>query len=128
MMHYVLTGGYNILYVKKDDVIVSYIIYTKCKENIVSGSNSNDYYTIFLYTYPEYRGQGLASKMADVMLNKIGLSFRYFYKTISKDNYSSIKVAERNGFKKISDANKIGLLKKIIAVENGAQYLYRLEK
>ena len=52
--------------------------------------------------------------MADVMINKIGLSFRYFYKTINKDNYSSIKVAEKNGFKKVSDANKVGLLNKII--------------
>ncbi|MGN0818801.1 MAG: GNAT family N-acetyltransferase [Christensenellaceae bacterium] len=127
MIHYILNGGYNLLYVVKNDEVVSYIAFVKCNNGIVKNSNKNDYYTIFLYTYPEYRSQGIASKMANVMLHKSNLNFRHFYKTISKDNYSSIKVAEKSGFKCICDANKVGIFHQIIPVKDGNQFLYRYD-
>ena len=125
MIKYIIDGGYNILYVAKNDTIVSYAIFTRCSKGLIKNSSKNDFYTIFLYTYPEYRSRGIASKMASVMLKKINLSFNYFYKTIDKDNFSSIKVAEKSGFEKICEANKIGLFHQIVPVANGNQFLYR---
>ena len=129
MILYVLGGGYRILYAvnSADDSIAAYIIFLKSKDKVVSGSSKEDYYTVFLWTYPEFRFRGLASKLASVMLHDIGIQYRYFYKTIDKDNWGSIKVAEKNGFLKVSDANKVGVIHKIIPVKQGKQYLYRFE-
>lgn len=129
MMLYVLDGGYRILYATNsaDDSIAAYIIFIKSKDKIVRGSSKEDFYTVFLWTYPEFRLKGLATKLATVMLHDLDIQYRYFYKTIDKDNWGSIKVAEKNGFLKFSDANKVGLAHKIIPVREGKQYLYRFE-
>lgn len=129
MLRYILMGGYNILYAAKNDVIASYIIFTKSNKNIIRGTDKRDYYTIYLWTYPEYRGQGLGTVMANTMLEKIGLDYRYFYKTIVKTNLPSIRVAEKSGFKNISEARREGVFKIICPVESdGSQYLFRREK
>ena len=36
--------------------------------------------------------------MANAMLHDLGLPYNHVYKTISKDNYASMKVAEKSGF------------------------------
>lgn len=125
MLFYIIRGGYRILYLTKNDKIISYIVFTCAGDRIIKGSTKNDYYTIFLYTFPQYRGQGYATLMANIMLNELNLKYRYFYKTISKENNSSIKVAEKSGFEIVADANKVGLIHKIIPVKNGDQFLYR---
>ena len=125
MVVYLLRGGYNILYLSKNDEIISYFVYTKCKDWIVSGSKKNDCYTIFLWTFPKYRNQGMATRMAKFLLRNAGISFGSFYKTIAKENESSIAVAEKSGFVKIGEANKIGLLHTIVPAEKGDCLLYR---
>jgi hypothetical protein len=66
----------------------------------------------------------MATKMAKFMLLNMGISFRNFYKTIAKNNYSSISVAEKSGFLRICEANKVGKLHKIVPVEKGDCFLY----
>lgn len=124
MCAYLIRGGYNILYLSQNDEIISYIVFTRCKDWIVSGSDKNDYYTIFLWTYPKFRNRGMATKMAKYMLMNMGISFKNFYKTIAKNNYSSISVAEKSGFNKIGEANKVGKLHKIVPVKKGDCFLY----
>ena len=124
MYAYLIGGGYNILYLSQNDEVISYIVFTRCKDWIVSGSDKNDYYTIFLWTYPKYRNQGVATKMARYMLRNMGISFKRFYKTIVKNNFSSISVAEKSGFIRIGEANKVGKLHRIVPVEKGACFLY----
>lgn len=62
--------------------------------------------------------------MAKYMLMNMGISFKNFYKTIAKNNYSSISVAEKSGFNKIGEANKVGKLHKIVPVKKGDCFLY----
>lgn len=127
MLKYLFFGGYQIIYLFKNSKVVSYIVFCKSNKSIVKGSSRKDYYTIFLWTYPEFRGNGYATLMAQELL-KYAKKCRKFYKTIAFNNFSSIKVAESVGFKKISEANKIGLFHKIVPAMNGSMYLYCLEK
>ncbi len=126
MMFYILMGGYNVLYLEKGGRILSYIVFTKANDLIIKNCDKNDYYTIFLWTYPQYRGQGLATLMSKTMLNDLNLNYNHFYKTISKDNISSIRVAEKMHFSVKSDSVKKGIFHTINSVKNGTQYLYWL--
>ena len=130
MLWYIMAiqGGYTVLYLEQNGEILSYIVFVKANNRIIKNCEKNDYYTVFLWTYPEHRGKGLATLMARAMLNDLDLDYNHFYKTISKDNYSSIKVAEKSGFYLKCDSVKTGLLHTINQVENGEQYLYCLEK
>ena len=89
MLLYFICGGYRILYLKKDGEIAGYIVFTRSKNWIVRGTNKQSIYTIFIYTCPLYRGQGIASKMLDFLLNKDFFTFQNSYKTIDKNKLFS---------------------------------------
>lgn len=128
MLLYIVTnirwGGYRVLYLENKGEILSYIAFTKANNRIIKNCEKNDYYTIFLWTYPEYRGKGLATKMSESMLNDLTLNYKNFYKTISKDNLSSIRVAEKCGFSIKSECIKSKFFHTIHQVDSGKQYLY----
>lgn len=126
MLYYILSirGGYNILYLEKDNEILSYIIFIKANNQIVRNCQKDDYYTVFLWTYPEHRGKGLATIMSKTMLNDLSIDYNHFYKTINKDNISSIRVAEKCGFSIKCDSIKSRWLHTIYQVDEGEQYLY----
>lgn len=130
MLWYILAvrGGYSILYLEKDGEILSYIIFVKANQKIIRNCEKNDYYTIFLWTYPEHRGKGLGTLMANTMLHDLSIQYNHFYKTIDKDNFSSIRVAEKCGFEIECDSMKNGILHTINKVSNGTQYLYQYKK
>lgn len=117
-------GGYKILYVEQNQEILSYIIFVKANNRIIKKCESDDYYTIFLWTYPEHREKGLATKMANVMLHELSLNYNHFYKTIGKDNFASVKVAEKSGFTVKCDSVKTKIFRTIHQVEKGEQFLY----
>ena len=125
MLWYALHGGgYRILYLEKDHEILSYVIFVRANNQIISGCEKDDYYTIFLWTYPEFRGRGLATMMANAMLHDLCLPYNHFYKTISKDNYASMKVAEKSGFFVKCESEKTGLLHTIHFTDHVTQLLY----
>ena len=126
MLWYLLTirGGYRILYLERDGEILSYIIYVKVNSSIIKKCEKGAYYTVFLWTYPEHRGKGLATLMSNTMLNDLHLNYNRFYKIINKDNISSIRVAEKCGFEIESESKKSRFLHTIRRVDNGDQYLY----
>ena len=126
MMWYivVIRGGYSILYLEQDGEILSYIIFLKANDWIIRDCEKNDYYTVFLWTYPEHRSKGLATLMSKTMLQDLQLEYNHFYKTISKDNIPSIRVAEKCGFRTESDCVKTRWMHTIKKVDDGQQYLY----
>ena len=126
MMWYILAirRGYSILYLEQNGEILSYIIFVRANNKIIRNCGKNDYYTIFLWTYPEHKGKGLATLMSKTMLQDLQLEYNYFYKTISKDNIPSIRVAEKCGFRMESDCVKTRWLHTIQRVDDGQQYLY----
>ena len=126
MLWYMMTirEGYSIVYLEQNGEILSYIIFVKANDKILKNCGKNDYYTIFLWTYPEHRGKGIATLMSRTMLEDLQLNYKHFYKTINKDNISSIRVAEKCGFHIESDCVKTRWLHTIHRVCEGTQLLY----
>lgn len=62
--------------------------------------------------------------MSKTMLQDLQLEYNHFYKTISKDNIPSIRVAEKCGFRTESDCVKTRWMHTIKKVDDGQQYLY----
>ena len=125
MLFLLLSGGYRILYLIKDDEILSYVAYCKAGKRVIAGSSYDDLYTIFIYTFPNFRGCGNASLLGSFMLEYLSNEYRYFYKTISKTNIQSKKVAEKCGFAYYSESVRSKLFRIIIPVDNGTQFLFR---
>lgn len=119
-----IRGGYSILYLEQNGEILSYIIFVRANNKVIKDCEKNDYYTVFLWTYPEHRGKGIATLMSKTMLQDLEINYNHFYKTISKDNISSIRVAEKCGFQIESDCVKTRWLHTIQRVQDGTQYLY----
>jgi len=55
------------------------------------------------YTFPKYRGQGIAPKVMSEALNYLSKmkNIQKVYLAISRDNFSSLKTASKVGFRKI---------------------------
>lgn len=92
-------GGYRILYCEKNNEIVTYVIYARCRRYVFDSGNKNDYYIVFYYTYPEYRGYGYAKILIETLFRIIDDN-NDFYECIAINNFASIRAAEKIGFKK----------------------------
>ncbi len=126
MFLYLFFGGYRILYVGKGNEILSYFIYKRGGSFTVKGSSKHDFYTIYLFTYPEYRGKGIANLMTHFLTRTLENEYDCWCKTIDIDNYSSIAVAEKNGFVKFGNASVKGPFKRVVPNDNGVKYFYKL--
>ena len=73
LLFYMLHGGYRILYLVKNDEVVSYIVYTRCGRNVIRGTTHKDLYTVCIWTYPKFRKQGYSSILLQQFLHGIGL-------------------------------------------------------
>lgn len=98
-MYIYFFGGYKIFYCEKNNEIVAYVIYTRCRRHVFNSGNKNDYYVIFYYTYPEYRGNGYVAILMKTLFEIIDDN-NDFYECIAKDNIASIHAAEKIGFEK----------------------------
>lgn len=129
MLLYILRGGYKILYMTKNSDVVSYIIYTHSGRSVIKNTSKKDIYSIFVWTYPEYRKKGYASKIVHEMLHGIGLKYRASYKTILSDNIGSIKSAKENGYECMYGVKRTKFLKTAYRADDIDDYhLYRYIK
>lgn len=106
-MH-ICCGGDKILYCERNNEIVAYVIYTRCRRHVFNSGNKNDYYVIFYYTYPEYRGYGYAKILMETLLRLIDDN-NDFYECIAINNFASIRAAEKIGFKKDGFVKKVSI-------------------
>lgn len=124
---FICLGGYQIFYCEKNNEIVSYVIYTRCRRHVFSSGNKNDYYIIFYYTYPEYRGNGYA----DILIKTL---FRYvddnndFYECIAINNFASIRAAEKIGFRKDGFVKKSKILHTLSRAKESSTLLYKYDR
>lgn len=119
-------GGYKIIYFMKGEKVVSYLIY--CQRPVIKGMKKGDIFTIYIHTFPEFRKQGLASKMINYMLNESGLKYESAYKTIANTNIASTKTAEKAGYKALCYCEKNKLLGKYYKREDGNWQIFVKEK
>ena len=86
-----------------------------------------DYYVIFYYTYPEYRGNGYSSILMKTL-------FRYikdnndFYEVIACSNQSSIRAAEKIGFKQDGFVKKSKYLHTLSRTSNSSTLLFKYDR
>lgn len=130
LFYLIFCGGYKILYaVDPDDLMIaSYFIFMRSRDFLLEGSGKKDFYTVFYYTYPEYRNRGIGTKLSNIVLNGLNLEYRYFYKTIHQSNKSSIKVAEKVGFTFDGYVKKSGKLHRLFRTEKSPHLLYIYDK
>ena len=120
-------GGYKILYCEKNNEIVSYVIYTSCRRHVFNYGNKNDYYVIFYYTYPEYRGYGYAKILMETLFRLIDDN-NDFYECIAINNFASIRAAEKIGFKQDAFVKKSKYLHTLSRVKESSTLLYKYNR
>lgn len=125
-MH-ICCGGYKILYCKRNNEIVAYVIYTRCQRHVFNSGNKNDYYVIFYYTYPEYRGYGYAKILMETLFRLIDDN-NDFYECIAINNFASIRAAEKIGFKKDGFVKKSKYLYTLSRVKESSTLLYKYNR
>lgn len=126
MLFYLLRGGYRILYMTVGDDVASYIVYNRAGRSVVRGTTRKDIYSIFIWTYPEYRKRGYANQLLREMLHMV--PFEMSYKTIMSDNICSIKTAEANGYRRLFPVKRTKLLHTAYHVKENAYHLYGVNK
>lgn len=126
-MHICSGGGYKILYCEKNNETVSYVIYTRCRRHVFNSGNKNDYYVIFYYTYPEYRGYGYAKILMGTLFRLIDDN-NDFYECIAINNFASIRAAEKIGFKKRWVGKKSKYLHTLSRVKESSTLLYKYNR
>ena len=124
---YLLWGGYKILYCEKNNEIVAYVIYTRCRRHVFNSGDKNDYYVIFYYTYPEYRGYGYAKILMETLFRLIDDN-NDFYECIAINNFASIRAAEKIGFKKDGFVKKSKYLHTLSRVKESSTLLYKYNR
>ena len=126
-MIYLIFGGYYILYAVDDDKVLGYLIFTRSNNLRVENTTNKDLYTIYVWTYPEYRNKGIAQSLFKVMLNELNFKYDYSYHTIKNDNIQSIAVAKRLGYEELYEVIKAGILNTIKKEPHGEWKLYRIK-
>lgn len=112
--------GDKILYCERNKEIVAYVIYTRCRRHVFNSGNKNDYYVIFYYTYPEYRGYVYAKILMETLFRLIDDN-NDFYECIAINNFASIRAAEKIGLK------KDGFVKKKVSICTHYQELKKVQ-
>lgn len=122
-----LIWGYRILYCVKNNEVVSYVIYTKCRNHVFNSGNKNDYYVIFYYTYPEYRGQGYLNVLMKTLFSHLKDN-NDFYAVIARGNLASIRAAEKIGFKQDGFVKKSRYLHTLSRISNSSTLLFKYDR
>ena len=111
----------------KNNEVVSYVIYTNCRHHIFNSGDENDYYVIFYYTYPEYRGNGYSNILMKTLFYYIKDNST-FYECIAKSNTASIHAAEKIGFVRDGFVKKSKYLHTLSRVEDSSTFLYKYDR
>lgn len=117
-------GGYEVVYIGKDQRLLGYIIVTRgggrnkfcTKEDIVLCS---------AWVQPEERGKGYANVLYGGALECYPHPYRDVYCYIRHNNPASVKTALKVGFQMVGNASHSGLLRSVDRDENGNLGIYR---
>lgn len=118
-----IKGGYKVLYIFDNKIPIAYC-------TIVKGggrykfSTKQDIIICNVWVRPESRGKGIAKELYKYLLNNMNLKYQRAYAFIPNDNLPSIKTVLKIGFQKISDADRVGILKIIKKQNNGHLGIY----
>ena len=66
-----------------------------------------------------YQGNGFATKLVHSILFNLEIKYENAYEYISNSNIASIRVAKKNGFKKINNAIMKGFFREVVVSIDG---------
>lgn len=94
-----LVHGYKVyILTDENDVVKGSILFSRggsfrypfaSKKDLIDGPS---------FTVPEYRGQGVAVRIGDAVMNEFETDYNVVYGTIMQDNLPSLKRVNKNGF------------------------------
>ena len=93
----------------RKDNVVAYVVFSRGGRIIIRDTSADDIYTIFIWTYPEYRSRGYGKKLVYELLHGVNINYKNAYKTIVSDNTASIKAASANGYRRLYPVKRTGL-------------------
>lgn len=104
LLHLVrLVHGYKVYILTDDnDQVKGSILFSKGGSFRYPFASKNDLIDGPSYTVPEFRGQGVAVRIGDAVMNEFESDYNVVYGTIRQDNTPSIKRVQKNGFVVIS--------------------------
>lgn len=121
-----LRGGYKVIYMVRDQKILGHIVIARggrrlkvsTREDIVVGP---------IFISPALRGKGIGTIGIRTVLKELGLQYRYAYEFIKEDNIASIRTVEKNGYTLAGRVKESGLLRNLVASEDGDFLVYRFK-
>lgn len=127
MMLEYIRGGYSVYYMVYNDELVGHLVVAtggrrlkvSTKKDIVIGP---------IFISPSVRGMGIGTIGISVVLNELGLQYKYAYEFIADDNIASIRTVEKNGYVCVGRAKEVGLLKTLVESDNGNYVVYKYSR
>lgn len=126
MMLEYLRGGYSVFYIACQGVILGHLVVARGGRRLAV-STPEDIVIGPVFVSPSQRGNGLGTTGIRVVLEELGLKYRYAYEFIKHDNIASIRTVEKNGYVFVERARERGLMKNMITSPNGDYVIYRYE-
>ncbi len=112
------TRGYKVYYMTIHNDVVGSCLVSKGGGRYFF-ANHDDVVVGPYFICEKHRKKGYASKLVDIVINKLGINYRYAWDWIEKNNIGSIMCTEKNGFERIYEVNVVGLLRRMEITEKG---------
>ena len=121
----ILSGGYKVYYLAKDDRLVGYCVVAPGGRRLTI-SKKHDVVLGPYFVAPEHRGKGYAKVLVRMTLDNCTYNYNLAFDWIHKDNYASIKTSEACGFVQEGHRlNVVGIMRKLVLDENGNNIIYK---
>ncbi len=126
MIKLLLFNKYRVLYAVKNHITVGHMVISR-NYNEVECATRRDIIIGPKWVAPSCRGNGYGTVMLKFALESGLFNFDNAYEMISSVNYASIRVVEKCGYIKVTNARR-GKFGKIIFDKEGSWRLYRYSK
>lgn len=119
-----IKGGYHVVYIARKDILLGYGIVVKGGGRY-KFCTKRDNVICSLWVQPEFRGKGYLNTLLTVLSDKKIFPCNNFYEYIAHSNIASIKGAEKNNFRKISNAEYVGIFHNVKTNSDGHLGIYK---
>lgn len=120
--------GYDVYYLKRDGIIVGYCTVSSGRNTRYWFADERDIIFGPYFIKEEYRGLGLSRILIDIVLNSLGINYRYAYDYIDNKNIPSIRVTQRLGGIKVFNVNINVITRQMRKSQTGQYGIYRIAR
>lgn len=120
--------GYKVYYIRKNGLWGGYCIVSNGKNPRYEFCEETDITFGRYFVIPDFRGNGLATKMVNYVLNITDLQYKYAYAYVHAGNKASHATMAKLGAIPVTHFDKVGHLMNIVISETGKYTVYRYQK